>query len=90
MSSSSSSLAVTSTLDAAASSSAVRASASAAQSSLSAVIASASAALASESTLASGEPSNPSWYKYVGIALAVLSGELVGRLVQWKPLRTPS
>ncbi|KAN0064576.1 hypothetical protein ACQY0O_002204 [Thecaphora frezii] len=59
-------------------SSAAASSASAAMSSLSAVISSASAALASESAKASGEVSNPPVFKYVGLALAVLSGIFIG------------
>ena len=52
--------------------------ASAAMSSLSAVIASASAALSSESAIASGQEANPPVFKYVGLALAVGSGVLIG------------
>ncbi|PWN50987.1 DUF803-domain-containing protein [Violaceomyces palustris] len=46
--------------------------------SLSKVIASASAALHSESAIAAGESLNPPEFKYVGLALAVGSGLLIG------------
>ncbi|PWN18184.1 DUF803-domain-containing protein [Microstroma glucosiphilum] len=59
-------------------SAAASASAKAALSSLSAVMASASAAMASESTVESGEAPAPSYYKYIGILLAVMSGVLIG------------
>ncbi|EPQ29352.1 uncharacterized protein PFL1_03107 [Pseudozyma flocculosa PF-1] len=59
-------------------SSASASSASAAMSSLSAVLSSASAALASESSVASGAASNPPVFKFVGLALAVLSGIFIG------------
>ncbi|CAO1635369.1 unnamed protein product [Sympodiomycopsis kandeliae] len=59
-------------------SSASQAAASDAVKSLSSVMSSASAAIASQSQAASGEPSNPPAFKYIGIALAVLSGILIG------------
>lgn len=57
---------------------AAKASASSAVASLSRAIASASAALSSESVIASGNPANPPAFKYVGLALAVGSGVLIG------------
>ncbi|PWN30890.1 DUF803-domain-containing protein [Jaminaea rosea] len=49
-------------------------------SSLSSVLSSASAALQTQSGIASGEgvDTNPSYFKYIGIALAVMSGVLIG------------
>ncbi|TKY87200.1 hypothetical protein EX895_003877 [Sporisorium graminicola] len=67
--------AATSSLDA---SDAAKASASSAVHSLSKAIASASAALTSESAIASGNESNPPAFKYIGLALAVGSGLLIG------------
>jgi hypothetical protein len=60
------------------------ASAKAAISSLSAVMASASAAMASESTVETGEAAAPSYYKYIGILLAVLSGTSIYQR-PWQP-----
>lgn len=57
---------------------AAKASASSAVASLSKAIASASAALTSESVIASGNPANPPAFKYIGLALAVGSGVLIG------------
>lgn len=65
----------TSSIDAA---DAAKASASSAVHSLSKAIASASAALTSESAIASGNEANPPAFKYVGLALAVGSGILIG------------
>ncbi|GAC76759.1 uncharacterized conserved protein [Moesziomyces antarcticus T-34] len=65
----------TSSVDAA---DAAKASASSAVHSLSKAIASASAALTSESAIASGNEANPPAFKYVGLALAVGSGVLIG------------
>ncbi|SJX61890.1 uncharacterized protein SRS1_12874 [Sporisorium reilianum f. sp. reilianum] len=65
----------TSSLDAA---DAAKASASSAVHSLSKAIASASAALTSESAIASGNEANPPAFKYIGLALAVGSGVLIG------------
>lgn len=67
--------AATSSLDAA---DAAKASASSAVHSLSKAIASASAALSSESAIASGNEANPPAFKYIGLALAVGSGFLIG------------
>ncbi|SNX83072.1 uncharacterized protein MEPE_01778 [Melanopsichium pennsylvanicum] len=57
---------------------AAKASASSAVQSLSKAIASASAALTSESAIVSGNEANPPAFKYVGLALAVGSGVLIG------------
>ncbi|KAJ1028544.1 hypothetical protein NDA16_001710 [Ustilago loliicola] len=57
---------------------AAKASASSAVHSLSKAIASASAALTSESAIAAGNEANPPAFKYVGLALAVGSGVLIG------------
>lgn len=57
---------------------AAKASASSAVHSLSKAIASASAALTSESAIAAGNEANPPAFKYVGLALAVGSGILIG------------
>ncbi|KAJ1592936.1 hypothetical protein NDA11_003282 [Ustilago hordei] len=57
---------------------AAKASASSAVHSLSKAIASASAALTSESAVAAGNEANPPAFKYVGLALAVGSGILIG------------
>ncbi|SPO21993.1 uncharacterized protein UTRI_01983_B [Ustilago trichophora] len=65
----------TSSIDAA---DAAKASASSAVHSLSKAIASASAALTSESAIAAGNEANPPAFKYVGLALAVGSGVLIG------------
>lgn len=65
----------TSSIDAA---DAAKASASSALHSLSKAIASASAAISSESAIASGNEANPPAFKYVGLALAVGSGVLIG------------
>lgn len=65
----------TSSIDAA---DAAKASASSAVHSLSKAIASASAALISESAIAAGNEANPPAFKYVGLALAVGSGVLIG------------
>ncbi|EST07747.1 Magnesium transporter NIPA [Kalmanozyma brasiliensis GHG001] len=65
----------TSSIDAA---DAAKASASSAVHSLSKAIASASAALTSESAIAAGNAANPPAFKYVGLALAVGSGILIG------------
>lgn len=54
------------------------ASASRAMSSLSSVAASATQAMSSESTLASGQSPNPSYFKIIGILLAVASGAFIG------------
>ena len=64
----------------AASASSANASASASQAlaSLSSVMASASAAIASESAVESGEATTPSYFKWVGVLLAILSGVLIG------------
>ncbi|CDW99542.1 hypothetical protein [Sporisorium scitamineum] len=67
--------AATSSIDAA---DAAKASASSAVHSLSKAIASASAALTSESAIASGNEANPPAFKYIGLALAVGSGVLIG------------
>lgn len=65
----------TSSIDAA---DAAKASASSAVHSLSKAIATASAALTSESAIAAGNAANPPAFKYVGLALAVGSGILIG------------
>ncbi|PWY99074.1 DUF803-domain-containing protein [Testicularia cyperi] len=57
---------------------AAKASASSAAASLSKAIVSASAALSSEKAIASGNEANPPVFKYVGLALAVASGFLIG------------